>query len=221
MSKSFDTINIRPLIRKLLQTSIPSTIMKFITNYIKGRKAYTPYRNHTSIQRQFKTGVPQFGVLSRTLYNIYTTDLPPPRASVQVMSYADDHHIYTHKHECIQEIHTTIPRFFSWTKHNNLTLNPDKTPQTLRNIRVDIKNKQHFTTHINAPKGSASYVRHKAHIQHTYSQHLSTRIQTSTNNKSTHRNSMRQTEGYAHGNLKERLWSMPLPYGRPCILDQH
>ena len=82
MSKAFDTISIHALIRKLLQTNIPGTIMKFIANYIKGRKAYTTYRNHTSIQRQFKTGVPQGGVLSPTLFNIYTADLPSPRAPV-------------------------------------------------------------------------------------------------------------------------------------------
>ena len=41
MSKSFDTINKHTLIRKLLQTTIPSTIIKYIANYIKGRKGYT------------------------------------------------------------------------------------------------------------------------------------------------------------------------------------
>ena len=81
MSKAFDTINIHTLIRKLLQTNIPGTIIKFIT---KGRNAYTTYRNHTS-RRQFKTGV-----LSPTLFNIDTSDLPPPSAPVQVMAYADD-----------------------------------------------------------------------------------------------------------------------------------
>ena len=84
------TSNYGTLIRKLLQTNIPSTIIKFIAIYIKGRKAYTTYRNHTSRQRQFKTGVPQGGVLSPTLFNIYTSDLTPPSAPVQVMAYADD-----------------------------------------------------------------------------------------------------------------------------------
>ena len=67
LRKAFDTINIHTLItliRKLIQTNIPGTIMTFIANYIKGRKTYTTYINHISIQRQFKTGVPQGGVLS-------------------------------------------------------------------------------------------------------------------------------------------------------------
>ena len=42
MSKAFDTINIHTFIRKLLQTNIAGTIIKFIANYIKERKAYTP-----------------------------------------------------------------------------------------------------------------------------------------------------------------------------------
>ena len=86
--------------RKMLQTSIPGTIIKFIANYMKGHKAYTTYRNHTS-SRKFKTGVPQGGVLSPTLFNIYTADIPPPRALVQVMAYADDtmsHHIFRKLH---------------------------------------------------------------------------------------------------------------------------
>ena len=90
MSKAFDPINIHTLIRKLLQTNIPGTMIKFITNYIKGRKAYTTYRSHASRQCQFKTGDPQCGVLSPTLFNIYTSDLPPPSAPVQVMAYAND-----------------------------------------------------------------------------------------------------------------------------------
>ena len=51
MSKAFDTINIHIHSRKLLQTNIPGTIIKFIANYIKGCKAYTRYRYHTSSQR--------------------------------------------------------------------------------------------------------------------------------------------------------------------------
>ena len=134
ISKTFDTINTHTLIRNMLQTNIPGTIIKFIGNHIKGRKSYTTYRNHTSRQRQFKTGVPQGGVLSPTLFNIYTSYLPSPSAPVQVMANADDltmtsTHTTTsavkkYKQPCIQKV-------FAWTKQNNIILKPDKTTCTL------------------------------------------------------------------------------------------
>ena len=127
MSKAFDTINIHTLIRKLLQTNIPGILIKSIANYIKGRKAYTTYRNHTSSQRQFKTGIPQGGVLLPTLFNIYTADIPPPRAPVHVMVYADDIIItstHTSTSEAKKDILPYLHKVFAWTKQNNLTLNP-------------------------------------------------------------------------------------------------
>ena len=183
MSKSFDTRNIHTLIRKLLQTNIPGTIIKFIANYIKGRKSYTTYRNHTTRQRQFTTGVPQGGVLSPTLFNIYTSDLPPPSAPVQVMAYAYDITIAsTHTQSRVQPIniynHTyrkflpgqnKIISYYIQTKHS-VHARPCRIYEQSGHT-----NTQQCTTHGNAPKGSGSYLRPKAHIQQTHPQHLSTR----------------------------------------------
>ena len=138
MSKAFDTINIHTLIRKLLYTRIPGTINKFIANYMKGHTAYTTYINHASSQRQFKIGVPQGSVLSPTLLNIYTADIPLPRAPIQVMVYTDDitltsTHTSTHTStsadkKCIQPY---LHKVFARTKHNNIILNQGKPTCTL------------------------------------------------------------------------------------------
>ena len=197
MSKALDTINIHTLIRKLLQTNIPGTIIKFIANYIKGCKAYTTYRNHTSRQRQFKTGVPQGGVFSPTLFNIYTSDLPPPSAPVQVMAYADDITItstHTSTSAAKKYIQPYLQKVFSWTKQTHTKSRQNLHSVHARPCRIyeqsGLKNTQQCTIDGNAPKGYGSYHRPKTHIQHTHPQHLSTRTQTSTNHKSTHCNRM-------------------------------
>ena len=195
MSKAFDTRNIHTLIRKLLQTNCPGTITKFISNYIKGRKAYTTYINHTSKQRQFKTGVPQGGVILPTLFNIYTSSLTPPSAPVQVMACADDITItstHTSKSAAKKYIQPYIHKVFAWTKQNNLLLNQDKTICTLftpdpaeytSNLDRTINNKAlPMATH---PKVLDLTLDPKTHIQHTHPQHLSTNTQTSTNHKTT------------------------------------
>ena len=110
--QSFRRNKLHTLIRKLLQTNIPGTIIKFIANYIKGRKAYTTYINYTSRQRQLKTGVPQGSVLSPTQYNIYIPDFPPSSAPFQVKAYADAINTHPHTQERVQpNIYTTIPTY--------------------------------------------------------------------------------------------------------------
>src|SRR6478609_2104541 len=91
LSKAFDTVNIHSLIHKLHQTNIPATIIKYIANYITGRKGYTLHLNATSRPQQFKTGVPQGGVLSPTLFNIYTSDIPKPPKNTTLTTYAERH----------------------------------------------------------------------------------------------------------------------------------
>ena len=62
---------------------------KFIANYIKGRKAYTSFRNITSTQHQFKISAPQGDVLSPTVFNVYTTDISTLPKHTQLITYSE------------------------------------------------------------------------------------------------------------------------------------
>ena len=90
------------------------------------------FQNHTSIQRHFKSGVPQGDVFSPTLFNNYPADLPQARATIQVMSYVDCITITSTHTNTSHDMHTTMLTYcFTWIKHNNLTLYRDKTTCTL------------------------------------------------------------------------------------------
>ena len=118
MSKNFRHNKHTHTKQKAATSKILGTIIKFISNYIRGRKAYTTYINHTSSQRQFKTGVPQGGVLSPRLFNIYAADIPPPRAPVQVMVYVDDittTSTHTSTSAAKKYIQPYLHKAFTWT----------------------------------------------------------------------------------------------------------
>ena len=134
MSQAFDTVNHYTLIEKLINTNTPNLITRFIANYIRGPKAFTQYKNKNSFKKQFKAGVPQGGVLSPTLFNIYMSDLPTPPRDIHVTTYADDITIYSSdKNYTIaqQRLQPYLEDVQTWTKANDLKLNASKTMTTL------------------------------------------------------------------------------------------
>ena len=134
MSKAFDTVNLHRLINKIRNQPIQPRIIRFIANYLKGRKGFTHFQNTNSKQQIFKTGVPQGGVLSPALFNVYTSDIPQPPPGVHIVSYADDvtilasHQNYKIAEETIQPYLETI---HAWTTENDLKLNASKSTATL------------------------------------------------------------------------------------------
>ena len=165
------------------------------------KPTYTTYRSHTSRLRQFKTGVPQGSVLSPTPFNIYTSDLPPPSAQVQVMAYTDDITItstHTRTSAANKYIQPYLHTVFVWTKLNNIILNPDKTTCTVftpdpaeYTSNLDLKIHNNALLMATQPKVLGltldPKVTYSTHI-HNISVHAHKPLQ--INHKSTHRNRM-------------------------------
>ena len=127
-------VNIHQLIHKIHNTHIPTTIIKFLANYLKGRRQYTSYNNHTSKHTNIKAGVPQGSVLSPTLFNIYLSDMPLPKiSSLNLITYADDITI-TSSHPNIntatQNLLPYLNEIHTWAHNNNLKINSTKTMTT-------------------------------------------------------------------------------------------
>ena len=134
MSKAFDTVHLHKLIHKMQQTQIPPTIVKYISNYIKGRTQFTLLNGCRSKPKNTKTGVPQGGVLSPILFNLYMADLPAPPPRVQTVTYADDITVLsTHTNPTIAQfqVQQYLEDIYAWTKQNQLSLNASKTTTTL------------------------------------------------------------------------------------------
>ena len=115
------------------------------------------------------------------------------------MTYADDTITSTQSSTSTAKkyIQLYLHKVFAWTKQNNLTLNPDKPTCTLftpdpaeYKSNLDLKLNNTALPMETYQKVLGLTLDTKTHIQHTHSQHLSTSTQTTTNDKSTHRNRM-------------------------------
>ena len=136
MSRAFDVINHHLLINKLInQTNTPNIFKKYLANYIQGRKAFTMWNNTKSKQRTFHGGVPQGGVLSPALFNLFMSNMPePPEGSgLELVVYADDVTLLaTHENITVAEeiAQPYLDTALQWMKDNDLIL-ADKTQATL------------------------------------------------------------------------------------------
>ena len=89
---------------------------------------------HSQNSKQINTAVPQGGVLSPTLFNIYTSDIPLSPKDVKITTYTDDITIiasHTKHHKAQQIIQLYLRKIYEWAITNNLYISTDKTTTTL------------------------------------------------------------------------------------------
>ena len=86
----FDTVSHDTLISKIVGSSLPPAITRWLSCYLKVRQAATSFRGTTSSTRIVRTGVPQGSKMSPSLFNYYIADMTRPTPLVKKVCYTGD-----------------------------------------------------------------------------------------------------------------------------------
>lgn len=145
LKKAFDTVWHQGLINKMFKEEIPTNLIKLIKNYLEDRKSEVIVNMKKSQPFEVKTGIPQGGSLSSTLFLIYINDIPR-NPKTKLALFADDTAIIaTGKNE--QRTNTRIQNHLQeiqeYFKKWKIEINPGKTQlinfnQKIRPINQEI-----------------------------------------------------------------------------------
>ena len=90
LTAAFDTVCHNILVSKISKSTLPPSLSRWMSCYLRGRQAYTSFRGVTSSKRIVHSGVPQGSKLSPTLFSFYIADMPRPTEPIKRVCYADD-----------------------------------------------------------------------------------------------------------------------------------
>ena len=132
LTAAFDTINHDKLILELYNYGIAGTALKWFKSFLSNR-SFNVLTHHKSEKNSLSSGVPQGGILSPTLYILYTTSIESifKFHNTNYHIYADDNYIYLSF--SLHELSNTACRINKimydiqyWTKEMFLQLNISK-----------------------------------------------------------------------------------------------
>ena len=134
LSKAFDTVDHTQLLKDIEDLQLNDHIKRFLCAYIRGRSTYVEFRGVKSNYRKMKQGVPQGGVLSPILFNLYMSKMPLPTGTVKLISYADDSNVLNSGRflePVCEELNLYLNILDEWFKKRNLFISPAKSSATL------------------------------------------------------------------------------------------
>ena len=151
LTKAFDTVSHRILLKKLENIGIRGVTHSLFKSYLTGRSQQVKIGNSTSEVRPVECGVPQGTVLGPVLFNIYINNLIDMFPRGEVICYADDTALLYRGRSWDSVYHqaeTSLKAVKIWFDANLLTLNIDKShfmcfSLTSRNL----PNKNYLTLH--------------------------------------------------------------------------
>ena len=90
LSKAFDTLDHRILLKKLKYYGIKGTAFKWFESYLSNRQQTVNYDGTLSVKLNLSTSVPQGSIIGPLLFIIYMNDIVGSSALFHDILYADD-----------------------------------------------------------------------------------------------------------------------------------
>ena len=134
LSRAFDTVDHEQLFADILDLELSTTLKKFLCSYLRGRQQYTVFRNCRSKFRVVRQGVPQGGVLSPLLFNLYMSSMPLPPGKILLVSYADDCQVLNSDkkiRKACEEMNPYLNQLADWFQSRRLEISAEKSTATV------------------------------------------------------------------------------------------
>ncbi len=134
LSRAFDTVNHDILLDDINELNLNDNIKRFLCAYLRGRQTYVVFRGSKSTYRKMNQGVPQGGVLSPLLFNLYMAKMPQPPEGTVLETYADDTTILRSGRfiePICQELNKYLITLTDWFSSRNLFISPSKSSATI------------------------------------------------------------------------------------------
>lgn len=128
LSKAFDTINHRLLIRKLKVLGFCDTLVHLVQSYLQARKQYVKIQQYKSEFFECTSGVPQGSNLGPLLFILFINDLPSVINKSKCLLYADDVKLFKEvndQRDCY-DLQIDVDNLSKWCVTNELKMNVGK-----------------------------------------------------------------------------------------------
>ena len=129
LSKAFDTLDHKLLLKKLEHYGIRNKENKWFESYLNNRMQYVEFNGHKSGLLPINVGVPQGSILGPLLFLVYINDLPSA-ANLKSVIFADDTNLITTGSdllEVVEALNRELSNINDFFKANKLKLNAKKT----------------------------------------------------------------------------------------------